>query len=595
MPFFSRPILTTALLLASAAAAQAQTTSGSSVLRACTSAETRATQRFWPLNNKVMLDFAVSGASYTVANNPATTAAETNSAVTNASGQLQFFVDGGNIFRADGTVMPNGTGLKARPSAEQSSVAFANPAKKGEYYVFTNNTVTAGFTDASSDKTWYYSVVDMTANGGLGAVTVKNVQVAATTGKSSEAMTAVPNAAGDGFWVVGVESNTDKIMAFEVKSSGVGTVVESSMGYTDAGTYTSLNFNSDGSKLVAQNRKYPSGTGNISVMDFDRVSGTVTNTIVWPISGLSDYYSLYSATFSPDSQSLYVSTMASNGTSYLYSYDLSNSDAATIAGTQRRITRTGGYGGALRIGADGALWWANGVVGTKASDYLYRLPTPNTRPAAGSTMSVFEQIGVNGGGDYSGAGLTQTLPSCFADPVLVPPEITIAKTSSTPGPVAAGGQVGYTVTVANVGTVVASQLHLTDAFPPGLISASWTCTASGGTPTQACAAPSGSATVPAALLDQTFDLQPGASVVYQMNTQAGSNAVTSTENTATATVPGGAACSKGGTQQASCSATTPKGQPSNNPTTPTPVPANAPWALLALGAAAAWRARRVLR
>ncbi|MFE1574214.1 hypothetical protein ACFIQG_20765 [Comamonas odontotermitis] len=544
----------TILLMGYTAWTHAQTLSSQSILRVCTSSEARATQRYWPLANNVMLDFSISGADYTVSNNPANILAETNSAVTDSAGQLLFSVDGGSIFRADGSVMLNGSGLKAQPSAEQGSVAFANPAKRGEYYVFTNNTVTGGFVSSSSDRTWYYSIVDMTANGGLGAVTAKNVQVLGSAGISSEAMTAIPNGAGDGFWVVGIELNTNKIMAFEVKSTGISPIVESFMGYADASVYTSLYFNGDGTRLVAQNRQYPFGVGNISVMDFDKSTGVASNPIVWQVSGLSDYNNLYSSAFSPDGRTLYVSTILSNGTSYLYSYDISSGNPSTIASTQQRITRLGGYGGALHIGPDGALWWANGVVGTVTSDYIYRLANPNTRPA---DMGTFEKITVNGGGDYSSLGLTQTLPSCYVDPIVIPPEISIIKTSSTPGPVLAKGEVDYVIAVTNVGSVVASQLHLTDSFPIGLKSATWNCTSNGGTPMQSCVVPSGSSTAPSALLDQTFDLQVGATVTYTIHALANDSIVISTENTATAMVPGGAACSKGGIQEASCSVTTP--------------------------------------
>ena len=168
--------------------------------------------------------------------------------------------------------------------------------------------------------------------------------------------------------------------------------------------------------------------------------------------------------------------------------------------------------------------------------------------------------------------------SCW-DPS-APQEITVTKTSSTPGPIAAGGAVDYVVTVTNVGTMVAPQLHLTDLFPSGLQSASWTCAASGGTPAQTCVMPSGTATAPNPILDQTFDLQPGATVTYQISAVAGNAVVTSTANTVTAEVAGGAACSKGGLQQASCSATSPAGQPGNGGAVP--VPSLGQWALMLL-------------
>ena len=142
-----------------------------------------------------------------------------------------------------------------------------------------------------------------------------------------------------------------------------------------------------------------------------------------------------------------------------------------------------------------------------------------------------------------------------------PKEITLTKTSSTSGPLAAGGTVDYVVTLSNVGTMFVPQVQLSDLFPSGLQSASWTCSASGGTPAQTCIAPSGNAVAPNAILDQTLGLQPGGTLTYQISAVAGSASVISTANTVTATVAGGAACSKGGLQAVSCNATTPAGQP----------------------------------
>ena len=71
-------------------------------------------------------------------------------------------------------------------------------------------------------------------------------------------------------------------------------------------------------------------------------------------------------------------------------------------------------------------------------------------------------------------------------------------------------------------------------------------------------------------------------MTYQISAVAGSAVVTSTANTVTATVAGGAACSKGGLQQASCSATTPAGKPSNG--SAAPVPTLSTGALAALSA-----------
>ena len=108
-------------------------------------------------------------------------------------GNLLFYTNGMEIWNANHTLMPNGTGLMGDVSAAQSGVIVPKPGDLNIYYVFT--------VDAEiSTNGLRYSEVDMALDGGLGDVTgTKNVFLAQP---SEEKVTAVLHANGYDIWVM---------------------------------------------------------------------------------------------------------------------------------------------------------------------------------------------------------------------------------------------------------------------------------------------------------------------------------------------------------------------------------------------------------
>ena len=89
--------------------------------------------------------------------------------------------------------MPNGTGLKGDDSSTQSAIIIPQPGSSSIYYIFTVD-ARAG-TDGLQ-----YSIIDITLDGGLGAVTsTKNVLLSTPT---TEKITAVESADGESIWVI---------------------------------------------------------------------------------------------------------------------------------------------------------------------------------------------------------------------------------------------------------------------------------------------------------------------------------------------------------------------------------------------------------
>jgi uncharacterized repeat protein (TIGR01451 family) len=133
-----------------------------------------------------------------------------------------------------------------------------------------------------------------------------------------------------------------------------------------------------------------------------------------------------------------------------------------------------------------------------------------------------------------------TTPSCSAE-VTNPsvPIVDIVKTTSTTLALTPGGQVIYTVTATNTGTVPAPDTIVSDPMPTGIAGMSWACAPSGGA---VCPSASGSGA-----LNETLATFPaGGAVKYTITaTAAASNLPAVVVNTATAAPPAGSVCDDG--------------------------------------------------
>ncbi len=103
----------------------------------------------------------------------------------------------------------------------------------------------------------------------------------------------------------------------------------------------------------------------------------------------------------------------------------------------------------------------------------------------------------------------QPMPAaCVITPVAERPRLSVTKTADV-SQALPGGSVHYTITVSNVGTVVANNVIISDPLPAGVASFTWQCTASGGV---ACPAASGSG----AINEQVPTFPVGAQLSYSV-------------------------------------------------------------------------------
>jgi len=238
-------------------------------------------------------------------------------------GNLLFYTDGQVVYDRNHNIMQNGTGLMGHYSSTQSSIIVKCPGTENYYYLFT--------TDGAENHLeggWRYSIVDMSLNGGLGAVTgVKNILLE---GPVAEKQTAIMHSNNVSVWVISHRWNSNEFVAYEITQEGISPVpVVSAIGAVHEGGPSGdpnlngwtnatglLRANKEGDKIALAIQI----TGIFEVFDFDKSTGVVSN-----CKTSSAYNPVYGVEFSPDGTKLYA-TVNVYQNSRLYQFNLNQVD-----------------------------------------------------------------------------------------------------------------------------------------------------------------------------------------------------------------------------------------------------------------------------
>ena len=260
--------------------------------------------------------------------------------VCDANGNLLFYAAPNKVWARNDVVMPNGSGLSGSTSNTQGALIVQSYNNPNQYYLFTVN----------SDV--FYSVIDMTLNGGYGDVIVgqKNILLDSN---MYEKMIAIR---GNGCyqWLV-VHSKSDPVFhAFKIDATGISTTpVISNSGFvtgTDPYHFGEMKVSPDDSTIALVNGSLVNTT-DVELHSFNNTTGQVFNGI-----DLDTMYA-YGVSFSPDGTKLYTSQNISN---HIYQYDLSLlPDVLAVKNSRTSIANVYCHG--MRIGPDGKLYLIQGV------------------------------------------------------------------------------------------------------------------------------------------------------------------------------------------------------------------------------------------
>ena len=314
--------------------------------------------------------------------------------ISDKCGNLLFYTDGKMVFSRDNTMMQNGNALLGDVSSTQSAIIIPNPDNPNIYYIFTTYVLNGV----------HYSVVDLSLNGGLGAVVSgqKNIPLRLNgLLKGSEKLTAVAKEDHSGYWVITHYLN--RYYSFSVTAAGVNVdPVVSQVGVNvpdkvnDKFFYSyaigQLKASPDGKKIAAAHftaikesdfgmfpvNYFSPGCaltftygGILGLYDFDSATGIVSNeTVLNALS--SERRSYYGVEFSPDSKVLYSSYDVYNfadacGDLYdpykvraaVDNYDLTAPSIPASENTLFQLTdQTKSLAGSLQLALDGRIYHA---------------------------------------------------------------------------------------------------------------------------------------------------------------------------------------------------------------------------------------------
>ncbi len=360
----------------------------------------------WYFGYNAAIDFT-SGAPVSL-NTSNVSTDEGSASISDSAGNLLFYTDGITVWNANHVVMTNGSNLMGGISSTQSALIIPRPGSNTLYYIFT-------VSEQLNPGGLRYSVVDMSLQGGLGKVILKNILL---DDPSTEKITAVCHSNMMDIWVIAHDWNNNNFQAYLLSDTGLNiSPVVSSSGAVHNGlngnTIGYMKSSPDGSRLALAVYK----DNFFEVFDFDKSTGIVSHDIHLP-SFPQASSGAYGVEFSPYGSKLYGTV---NTPGYIYQWDLNaGSDSSIVASKTLVGTSALDLNGALQLASDGKIYMA-----AYFSAWLGVINDPDT---AGIGCNFVDQ-GFQLTSGFNGFGLPNIYP-CFFSSSTPTPEVSIA-TSDT--------------------------------------------------------------------------------------------------------------------------------------------------------------------
>jgi len=282
---------------------------------------------------------------------------EGTASVCNPAGQLLFYTEGSKVWNRNHNLMFNGNHLTAIPgiitgsdtmtatrSSSQGAVIIPMIDSPSKYYIFS----LTSFEFGPMRGRLYYSVVDITLDGGLGGVEAGRKAIFLDSGFNEKMIAIVGDRCN--IWLVLQSVDGTSYKSFEITESGINpTPVVSTPGpiSTFPGWPAGLMKASPDRKRIAVFNEL-SGMG---LYDFDAVGGVVSNPVK-----LSDF-GHYSGAFSLNSLRLYAMEDSPTGNS-IQQYDISLPTLTGILSSKSFIGLS--RGGDIKLSPSGKLYFGTG-------------------------------------------------------------------------------------------------------------------------------------------------------------------------------------------------------------------------------------------
>ncbi len=234
---------------------------------------------------------------------------ETNSCISDESGNLLLYFNGCDIANGRHEILENGSGFNAGipgdfecpknygyPGPYQSALILPQPESENIYYVFYmryDNSPT------SIEVSLLHAKVDMTYDQGTGIVLYKDKQVSSDSVVSMGSITAVRHANNEDWWLILFgKGQTNEYKRILFTKDTLMSLPNDTIGVLNETPGGQASFSPDGTKYM---RYTPKG---LMVMDFDRNEGLLSNFRFLPLVPQGVYFG---GTFSPNGRFIYLS------------------------------------------------------------------------------------------------------------------------------------------------------------------------------------------------------------------------------------------------------------------------------------------------
>ena len=286
--------------------------------------------RIWLFADSAGIDFNDLQNPVAISSNIANPCGVSFTSIADRSGQLLFYSAGVDlsvrpmrIFDRNGNVMQNGETLLGYPWVGQGNMIIPIPSDSNKYYVFIADI------NGSIGNSIYYSIVNMSLNGGLGSVISRDNLL--LTDHVNEKLNAVKHANGRDWWIVVQSTNTDSLFhKFLITPDSILGPYDQFIGSGDNRNkaFGQMIFSKDGSKLVVA-----SENSTIDVFDFNRCTGNLYNYKAAGEGVFTQQNRYFGCSFSPDGNVFYTSSIWYEYKN-IYQYDLT---ASNIKATKQII------------------------------------------------------------------------------------------------------------------------------------------------------------------------------------------------------------------------------------------------------------------
>ncbi|UOY05766.1 T9SS type B sorting domain-containing protein [Muricauda sp. SCSIO 64092] len=366
----------------------------------------------WYFGNLAGIHFNDDG-TVTVLENGQINTFEGCTSISDKEGNLLFYTDGEIVYNKDHNQMQNGDGLFGDSSSTQTAIIVPKPKDPNIFYIFTvdhNNAV-----DPTLHQGLNYSIADMSANNGLGAITSKNINLLEYCSEKIAAV--VKNCLDKSLWVITLSTETGVIgsintyHAFEINQNGVNinsVTSASNLELTWGGDLRGyLKISSDGKKVASANA---GPDGGLYLYDFDVDTGKLSNELELQLNDSNHW--AYGLEFSPNNKFLYAHSWIDGAESHLLQYDLTASDISNSAVVldEREI-----YRGALQLGPNNKIYRTISIDYDNGTPYLGVINNPDEK----GLSSNYEHNAIFLNGRNGTQGLPPFIQSFFEKATLI--------------------------------------------------------------------------------------------------------------------------------------------------------------------------------